>query len=581
MKKNKLNLNINWISLIIFIIITLIFVSPIFKNFEYWGVGDWDQHVFYNDVPRKTILEYNQFPLWNPYYCGGNAMLAHPESSFLSPFYIFILIFGAVGGLKILIVLHIITGMFGMFLLSRKVGIGKISSFLPPIIFMMSSWFPLRMNAGHSLYFGMVFLPYAFLFYLKSKENIKYIFISALFLLFIIFSGGTYPFIFSIIFLGFYALLETIKTKKTKPIEILAFIIIFTFLLGAIKFFPSIEFVDNYSFSRDDTQPTSFNILYNGLLSRNQNIDSRFYTANYEHPTAGEIKVEWYWHEYGAYVGIIPLILFITGFFLLRKKWVLLLTSLFLLFLSLGEITTFNLWRVLRALPVFSTLHGPSRFLMLFIFSLALVVGLVLTKIENLKKLKLRKYIVVGIIVIVLIDMILVSSPIFGNIFLLRPREIIREETDFLQVVSLSPEYLTYRNFNGNLGTLNCYDRLHPKIKASSIGMDNGTIFTDYTGESYIAETGEVTEITYFSPNKVIINAVVTEKSTLVLNQNYDNGWKTKNGDVVSYNGLIAKELGPGKNIVTFYYLPNTFIIGLITTLLVFIFGFYWYYKSK
>lgn len=580
MKRDKFKINISLAALLIFTILTLIFVFPVFKNFGYWGAADWDQHFFYNDVPRKTILDFNQFPLWNPYYCGGNVMLAHPESNFLSPLYIFILIFGAVKGIKILIFLHIIIGMLGMFLLSRKVGIGKISSFLPPIIFMMSSWFPLRMNAGHTLYFAMAFFPYAFLFYLKSRENIKYIFISALFLLLMIFSGGTYPFLFSIIFLGFYALFDVVKRKKTKPIKIFIFIMIFTFLLGAIKFFPSIEFLNKYAFSRDDVQPTSLNILYNSLLSRNKDIASRIYIGNYEHPRLGEIEIKWAWHEYGAYVGIIPLILFIAGFFLFfRKTWVLLLTSIFFLFLSLGEIIPFNLWRILRELPVFSTLHGPSRFLMLFVFSLSLIAGLALTKIENLKRLKFRKYFVLGIIAIVLVDMMLVSSPIFGRIFILKPRTIVREGTEFLQVISLLPEYLTYRNFLGNLGTLNCYDRLHPKIEAIPRGIDNGTSFKDYIGESYIAGTNEIAEIIYFSPNKVTVSLDVNENSILVLNQNYDSGWKVSKGNVINHNGVVAKKVKPEEKNVTFYYLPNTFIIGLITTLLSFAFGLYWFLK--
>jgi len=582
MKKNKFRISLNLISLLIFIILALIFVSPMFRNFNYWGVGDWDQHFFYNAVPRKTILEFNQFTLWNPYYCGGNAMLAHPESSFLSPAYIFVLMLGAVKGMKILILFHIIIGMYGMFLVSRKLGIGKISSFLPPIIFMLSSWFPLRMNAGHSLYFAMAFFPYAFLFYLKSKESIKYIFITAIFLVLMVFSGGTYPFLFSVIFLGFYILLEAIKAKKTKSIEIFALIMIFALLLGAIKFFPSIEFVNKYAFSRKDVQPMNLNILYNSLLSRNQDIDSRLYSVDYEDPKYGKMKIDWYWHEYGAYVGIIPLILFIAGLFLLfRKKVVLLLTSIFLLFLSLGEITPFNLWRILRIFPIFSTLHGPSRFLMLFIFSLSLIAGLALTKIEKFNKVKFRKYIVLGIIAIVVVDMMLVSSPIFGKIFLLKPRRIVREETGFMQLDSLFSEGLTYKNFLANIGTVNCYERLHPKTEIIPKGTDNGTLYAEYIGESYILGTNKTPEIGYFSPNKVIITIDINKESILVLNQNHDFGWKAKNGEVINHNGLIAKKIKPEEKIVTFYYLPNTFIIGLIITLLSFSFGLYWFLKHK
>ena len=52
-------------------ICTLIYVWPILRTGNNWGVHDWDQHLFYHAVPRTTILEYGQIPLWNPYECGA------------------------------------------------------------------------------------------------------------------------------------------------------------------------------------------------------------------------------------------------------------------------------------------------------------------------------------------------------------------------------------------------------------------------------------------------------------------------------------------------------------------------------
>ena len=66
-----------------FAVVALIFTLPIFLAFDYWGLFDWDQHLFYHAVPRATILNYGQFPLWNPYYCGGTVLLANPQSRLL------------------------------------------------------------------------------------------------------------------------------------------------------------------------------------------------------------------------------------------------------------------------------------------------------------------------------------------------------------------------------------------------------------------------------------------------------------------------------------------------------------------
>ncbi len=82
------------IALLIFFLAALAFVYPVFQNLGNWGIHDWDQHFMLNAMPRETILEFKQFPLWSPHYCGGNVMLANPQSSFLNPLYIFVLIFG-------------------------------------------------------------------------------------------------------------------------------------------------------------------------------------------------------------------------------------------------------------------------------------------------------------------------------------------------------------------------------------------------------------------------------------------------------------------------------------------------------
>src|SRR3989338_9617391 len=105
-------------ALIIFLIISVAFAYPVFKNIKNWGIHDWDQHLMLNAVPKETILEFGQFPLWSPYYCGGNAMLANPQSSFLNPLFIFVLIFGEIIGLKLLIFVYLIVGLLGMFLLA-------------------------------------------------------------------------------------------------------------------------------------------------------------------------------------------------------------------------------------------------------------------------------------------------------------------------------------------------------------------------------------------------------------------------------------------------------------------------------
>ena len=65
----------------------LVTTAPILFALDNWGIQDWDHHFVLMEVPRASLLEYFQIPLWNPYSEGGMPMLAHPQSRFLSPFF--------------------------------------------------------------------------------------------------------------------------------------------------------------------------------------------------------------------------------------------------------------------------------------------------------------------------------------------------------------------------------------------------------------------------------------------------------------------------------------------------------------
>src|SRR5688572_22232079 len=55
------------------------------KRWELYGSYDWDGFLGLKASSRRSILDYHQFPLWSPWYCGGIADLGHPESRALAP----------------------------------------------------------------------------------------------------------------------------------------------------------------------------------------------------------------------------------------------------------------------------------------------------------------------------------------------------------------------------------------------------------------------------------------------------------------------------------------------------------------
>ena len=86
---------------------SLAFGWQLFGLWDRWGSRDWDQHLFFHEAPRKTIVEYGQIPLWNPYYCGGTILLGNPQSRCLAPTFPLVLAAGTVAGIKLDLLLHL------------------------------------------------------------------------------------------------------------------------------------------------------------------------------------------------------------------------------------------------------------------------------------------------------------------------------------------------------------------------------------------------------------------------------------------------------------------------------------------
>jgi len=572
------------IALFIFFIISLLFVLPIFQNIKNWGIHDWDQHLMYQGVPRKTILEFKQFPLWNPYYCGGSVMLGNPQSSFLNPLFIFVLIFGELVGLKIAILIFLLTGLFGMFLLSRYLKISLISSYLSAFLFMLSGIYAMRLSIGHTTWAQVALIPYIFLFYLKSIKQIKYVFLSALFMTFIFLGGGLYPLVFIMLFLIFYSVFMTIKEwKKSKIVYLKNILIIFLLfiLFSSIKLAPMLEFTKEHSYVKVGFQNNDFEKITEALTFRD--VISRL-DYMYDYSINGH-GIVWGWHEYHYYIGFLPLLLFLMGsFFLFRKEWPLILIAVIFFFIAWGNNSIINIWGILRQLPFISDLHGSSRFLTMFIFSFALIIGKFTSIFENKRiffrfkerKINIWNLILIFFVLIIFVDLFLVNSQLFKYTFVVEPLKI--EKQEFIQVTG-DKEKSQYPLFLANLGLVNCFERAKPKLEAiPKFDTKTGAFYKNYIGEAYILEKNKTQKITYFSPNKIKIKT--DESGTLVLNQNYIEGWKVKNKKVKNINGLIGVNTDKGQEIV-FYYLPNSFVFGSFITIFSLILGIFFFYRFK
>lgn len=569
------------------IVAALAVVYPVFGQWGLIGLSDWDNQLFYHAVAVRTILEHGQVPLWNPYHCGGTPMLASPEVGFPSPPFLFALVWGEVVGVKLMVVFYAVAGMWGMYLLSRTLGFERASSLVPPAVFMASSWFTLRVTEGHAGFMQFALLPFVVAFYLRSMEArgplaLRPMALAAFFYAWMILSGGVYPFTATSIFLAAFALLLAAQRRGLRPVVNLAIIVVFTFLLSAVKSIPQYEFISRYPRATEASQYHSAGILKDALFKREQRVVSQapeFYQGAAE--SAGDYQRAfwggerpWGWQEYGAYMGFITAVLFMAGLVFLRRLWVWYMLAFFALLLALGDYSPLNVWSVIRRLPVLGSLHGPSRVTVLFIFAASVIAGHVASRLEGAGFLKGRRnwgaLASAVLAAVVFAELATVSAPVLKDAFV-KPAYTIAPEKAFSHLVVVDPTATNYPYFLKNKGVINCYESQHPATRASAYGDDKGNLNPGYRGEAYMASGAGRADIVRFTPNVVEVDVSPAGEDYVVINQNWFTGWRADGAEAVDRFGLVAAKVDPGKEKVVFRYSPRSFRTGAVISALSFV----------
>lgn len=552
------------IAILIFLFLAITFLSPILTDIRKEGNSDWPQTQFYQEAPRKTIAEYNQLPLWNAWQCGGNVLWANPLNTASSPFFIFIMIFGPVIGIKLWIVALMFVGLIGMYLLSKQYGLKDWYAYIPAVIYLFSAPFAAYTASGQTHLLSMTLIPWVFYFYKRSLNNKKWLFMTAFSIAMLWFNPSLYLFIFTLMMLGLQVILDLIETNNHKILKIAVLTFLLGFLIVSIKFIPSMDvYLDN---------PRSINET-DGLVLGDF-IQTLTLVNNEQRPV----------HENATYVGvIISIILLISLVINWKKHWKLSFLAVFFLILTLGDKSPINLLGLLHNLPVFKSMHISMRFRIPFLFFASILAGITIQRLTSLnwKKLGIRqKTVEMGLLILMIyltIHLLLINGQLMKNTFVMEP--IVKSEGVFQQTIDYNIENERDKEWvaiNQNKGAVSCYETTVIKTAQQMggiwyyhIGAALPVDFLYYQGEVFWKENTDEVKIIYWSPNKVVVETNKVESNTIILNQNYHKGWhaysKRENLVVSNESGLVATTIEgnvEGNFVVTFYYLPKIFLIS-------------------
>ncbi|MGH7814723.1 MAG: hypothetical protein ACREQI_12065 [Candidatus Binataceae bacterium] len=526
-------------------------------GFVHYGGNDWDPFLQLEWVAYHTIAHFHQFPLWDPYKCGGMPMLGDPQSTLLTPFFPLVFLLGAVTALHLSVIVHLAIGFGGAYCLARVFGISELGAIACAGAFGGSSWFYLRAEIGHLGFISFVYAPWAigWFFLGLERRRLTPLALGGLAMALMLTESGLYQVLFTAVILSVLAAITAIQRRSFKPILLLAVAGAFAFGFGAIKLIPGLAFSGLYPRLQPAAEAMPVRLLLAELFTRNQS------PMRMLPPSLSR-----FW-ELGAYLGIIFAGLALAGMVLRFRRalpWAIVAAAAFSM--AAGEFGAYSPWVLLHHLPIFASTRQPPRWLAVFILAAGMLAGLGTDALRAAAK-PWGARLAAALIVLALIDSWSVNA---RHMYFIveQPQRPLPSSAVFRQAAGRDYYYRMYMAAKANLGALSCYENIPPETGPKLRGFDQA----GYRGEQYLLGPGTV-KLTRWTPNALSFDVAAPCPTVMAINQNYYRNWRITEGkgEVVSEDGLLAVVLPPGEQRIEIAYRSEAFSIGLLITLTTFL----------
>ena len=342
------------------------------RNWGFYGNEDWDLTYTTFELARKSILEFGEWPHYNPYLAFGSDLDANPQAAHASIFFIPVLLFGSFYGYKVSILLAIFIGLHGMYRLLSSIEVKKPYAILLSMAFCSSTYFARHIiEAGHSNFLYFYLFPFLFhQLYLFSKDpKGRYLIIPILILSQFICGGAPLAFLMAAISMTLWSI-GLILSKRLKPVFAIQMLIciLLSFGLSFWKILPVLDFWNsNPRLVLDDSG-------INPLILLNAFIDGSTNTGT-PHK----------WHEFSLGIGLLIPILLIWYRKLIPDFKIWMIISLFVIWIAIGNSPNYvNPWYILHHyFPVFDGMRAPSRFLFIILFGIYIGFAILINKLSH------------------------------------------------------------------------------------------------------------------------------------------------------------------------------------------------------
>ncbi|HSA84327.1 MAG TPA: YfhO family protein [Patescibacteria group bacterium] len=334
------------------------------------------------------ILKQGELPLWNPYNFAGTPHLANFQTAVFSPFNLLFFIFPFIDAWSLLILSQaLLAGLF-IYLFVRELGVSKAGAVLSSIAFMFCGFMVVWLAYG-TLSMAIAFLPlvlFAIERFFQRKSIIALVLVSVGVAV-SFFSGHIQTSLYVAVFSAFYLCFKLITTRNFRRFCLVGLFFLLGLGISCIQVLPT--------FSLYEASVRSSLVVAEGEIPLSHLV-TIFAPDFYGNPVTRNDWIGFY-AEWAMFIGIIPFILSIFSFFG-RKQTVWFFTLIGVLALAFASDTPLRQLLAVSGIPVFST-SIPSRMIVLFSFSFAVLAGFGLDSLQTLLKENAKKkiFLVLGI----------------------------------------------------------------------------------------------------------------------------------------------------------------------------------------
>lgn len=507
------------------------------------------------EVARVTVTRYHEFPLWNPFECGGVPLWDNPQSVVGAPLAWLSLWLGTTKAMAWWYVAHSAFGFLSMWIFARHdVKLSRLATLVASVAWAFSGFHQQHYVGGHFAFVPFLYFPLALFAWRRAQDDLRFGIVTGAIVAWMMHEGGVYPIAHLAALLGVETILRLRRSTAWPIVRAGLVVVVVAVGLGATRFLPVFEQLRAHK--RDlgaETDSLEWATLRDMFLAR-----------HHEFGVAGQSYV---WPEYGTYFGPMLLSLSLVGLLLGGLElWPLTILLVFSFALMLGHAGKLAPWTVLKGhVFPFKEMRVPSRFRCEVSLFLAVFAGVAIDRIEQRLRgharwdvVELARSLSLAVGLMGVGDVLSVHVEVATGAFVSAPEDV---------NVPVEPR-LHYAPSAGalidgprrNVGRLECWDEWAFNTGAPLWSGDVPQV-RSVGPEATIGPSKR-------TPNTFEFDVDAKVPARILLNSGYDRGFRTNVGATAELAKQLVVDVPAGHHLVRVRYRPRTLRPALVLTAL-------------